>query len=163
MRRRISLLVSAAAALIGVVAAGGCKKGGLHRLSRLAGVGDSLSAGHQDSCLIATQQVNCFASRVAERAATERPLPPIGEPGAKPSSSGGDSTSSTTDSEFCFLELPTFGAVASGDRTNLVQRGCPVQSKAKARIDSAPWLQALWMTRPRPPPAAPIATGSGRK
>jgi len=52
--------------------------------SRLVVVGDSLSAGYQNSCLLATQQVNGYASLVAERVATDLPLPLIGAPGAPP-------------------------------------------------------------------------------
>jgi len=71
------------AAFIGVGAPGGASAATAD-LSRLVVVGDSLSAGHQNSCLVATQQINGFASRVAERAATDLPLPLIGPPGAPP-------------------------------------------------------------------------------
>ena len=53
-------------------------------LSRLVVVGDSLSAGHQNSCLLATQQVNGFANLVAEKARADLRLPLIGAPGAPP-------------------------------------------------------------------------------
>lgn len=83
MTQKISLLFPAVAALIVVVAAGDSRAGSMD-LSRLVVVGDSLSAAHQNSCLIATQQVNGFASRVADRAATDLSLPLIGVPGAPP-------------------------------------------------------------------------------
>lgn len=83
MTSRIFLFFPAVAAVIGVAAPGDARADSAD-LSRLVVVGDSLSAGHQNSCLIATQQVNGYASLVAERAATELPLPLIGAPGAPP-------------------------------------------------------------------------------
>ncbi len=53
-------------------------------LSRLVVVGDSLSAGYQNSCLFADQQVNGYASLIARRAGTSLPLPLIGAPGMPP-------------------------------------------------------------------------------
>jgi phospholipase/lecithinase/hemolysin len=53
-------------------------------LSRLVVVGDSLSAGHQNSCLLGSQQVKSFANLVAERAGVDLRLPLVGAPGAPP-------------------------------------------------------------------------------
>ena len=104
MIHKIFWFVSAVVALIGVIAAGNATAGSMN-LSRLALVGDSLSAGYQNSCLIAVQQVNGFASRVAERAATKLPLPLIEAPGAPPSGSCGGSTPAAV-SEFYYTETP---------------------------------------------------------
>ncbi|UCH73819.1 MAG: hypothetical protein JSU82_16080 [Rhodospirillales bacterium] len=52
--------------------------------SRLVVVGDSLSAGYQNSCLLGTQQVNSYANLVAQRAGANLQLPLIGEPGFPP-------------------------------------------------------------------------------
>ena len=53
-------------------------------MSRLVVVGDSLSAGHQNSCLLASQQVNSYASLVAVRAGADLRLPLIEGSGAPP-------------------------------------------------------------------------------
>ncbi len=53
-------------------------------LSRLVVVGDSLSAGYQNGCLLGDQQVNGYANLVAERAEVDLRLPLVGEPGLPP-------------------------------------------------------------------------------
>ncbi len=53
-------------------------------LSRLVIVGDSLAAGHQNSCLLDTQQVNSFANLLAEQAGTVMDLPLISSSGFPP-------------------------------------------------------------------------------
>ncbi len=53
-------------------------------LSRLVIVGDSISAGHQNSSLMAAQQVNGYASLIAAQAGVELPLPLISYPGFPP-------------------------------------------------------------------------------
>ncbi len=53
-------------------------------LSRLVIVGDSLAAGHQNSCLLDTQQVNSFANFLAEQANTVMDLPLISSSGFPP-------------------------------------------------------------------------------
>ena len=50
-------------------------------LSRLVVVGDSLSAGFQNHSLLDSQQVNGYASLVAQQAQVALPLPLIGPPG----------------------------------------------------------------------------------
>src|SRR5438876_11697774 len=50
-------------------------------LSRLVVVGDSLSAGYQNSSLLASQQVHGYASVVAAQAGVSLPLPLIAAPG----------------------------------------------------------------------------------
>src|SRR5262245_23432404 len=50
-------------------------------LSRLVVVGDSLSAGYQNGSLLDSQQVNGYASVVAQQAGVPLPLPLIGAPG----------------------------------------------------------------------------------
>jgi len=53
-------------------------------LSRLVVIGDSLSAGYQNSSLVRTHQPDGFASLVAAQAGAALPLPLIGEPGIPP-------------------------------------------------------------------------------
>ena len=53
-------------------------------MSRFVIVGDSISAGYQNSCLLETQQPKGFASVLAGRAGVDLPLPLIGPPGAPP-------------------------------------------------------------------------------
>lgn len=53
-------------------------------LSTLVIVGDSISAGHQNSCLLHTQQPNSYASLIARQAGVELPLPLIAVPGLPP-------------------------------------------------------------------------------
>ncbi|MDX1527291.1 MAG: hypothetical protein R3337_01615, partial [Gammaproteobacteria bacterium] len=53
-------------------------------LSRLVIVGDSISAGHQNSCLLNTQQPNSYASLLARQARVDLPLPLMGAPGLPP-------------------------------------------------------------------------------
>jgi len=50
-------------------------------LSRLVVVGDSISAGYQNSSLLGSQQIHGYASLVAQQAGVELPLPLISEPG----------------------------------------------------------------------------------
>lgn len=53
-------------------------------LSRLVIVGDSISAGHQNSCLLDTQQPNSYASLLARQARVDLPLPLMDGPGLPP-------------------------------------------------------------------------------
>ena len=50
-------------------------------LSRLVVVGDSLSAGFQNGSLLGSQQVNGYASLLANQAGVDLPLPLIAAPG----------------------------------------------------------------------------------
>ncbi len=50
-------------------------------LSRLIVIGDSLSAGFQNGSLLASQQINGYATLLAEQAGTPLPLPLIAAPG----------------------------------------------------------------------------------
>ena len=53
-------------------------------LSRLVIVGDSISAGYQNSCLEHTLQPNGYATLLAQQAGVELPLPLISAPGFPP-------------------------------------------------------------------------------
>lgn len=53
-------------------------------LAPLVIVGDSISAGHQNSCLLHAQQPNSYASVMARQARVELPLPLIDDPGLPP-------------------------------------------------------------------------------
>lgn len=52
--------------------------------SRLVVVGDSLSAGHQNSCMLETQQPWGYANQVAGQMGASLTLPLVGAPGAPP-------------------------------------------------------------------------------
>jgi phospholipase/lecithinase/hemolysin len=80
---RFLFLTAVLVAFATVLAPSGAKADSID-LSRLVVVGDSLSAGHQNSCLLGSQQVNGFANLVAERAGADLRLPLIGEPGFPP-------------------------------------------------------------------------------
>lgn len=53
-------------------------------LSNLVIVGDSISAGYQNSCLVHTQQPNGYASLLAKQAGIDLTLPLVEEPGLPP-------------------------------------------------------------------------------
>lgn len=80
---RFAILVSALTAMVAAVPLSGAAAGSLD-LSRFVVVGDSLTAGYQNSCLFAPQQANGFTSLIAGRAGADLPLPLIGAPGAPP-------------------------------------------------------------------------------
>lgn len=80
---RFQFLIPVFAALAAIFPPSGAKAEPAD-LSRLVVVGDSISAGYQSGCLLHTQQVNGFASLIADRAGVDLPLPLIGEPGAPP-------------------------------------------------------------------------------
>ena len=80
---RCPLLTPVLAALLAVCLHSGAGADPID-LSRLVVVGDSLSAGHQNSCLLGAQQEKSFANLVAERAEVDLRLPLVRAPGAPP-------------------------------------------------------------------------------
>lgn len=90
LRRALGVLLACAVLLAGLMAglaSVAAADGWRHDradLSTLVVVGDSISAGHQNSSLMATQQVHGFASLIAEQAGVPLPLPLIGPPGFPP-------------------------------------------------------------------------------
>ncbi len=80
IRFLIPLFLILAAAQVGRLQAQEIRAG----LSRLVIVGDSISAGYQNSCLEHTQQPNGYATLLAQQAGVELPLPLISTPGFPP-------------------------------------------------------------------------------
>lgn len=80
MKSRIGLAL-VFALVLGAVSPAGAESARRADLSRLVVVGDSLSAGFQNGSLLATQQVNGYASLIAAQAGVELELPLIADPG----------------------------------------------------------------------------------